>query len=281
MNTRLITIIAISSSFLAIVFFAVRNYQLVNHLEQYHKLVIGDQYFIEGDVDSAFYWYDQLNQDLLIDEFYTYRKLGADNQSSLPLVGYGLTNKIKGILEQCSGIKVELNDSLSNEDLLSELSLCLSDLKRKKMTMRESLSSSIDTNLLGQTSEGFLSFKDNNGVQVYYFGEKQDSMAHGFGKGIWSNENIYEGEWKNNLRHGKGVFRTKYGDFYDGAYYEGRRNGFGTYYFRNGDYYTGEWKDGKRSGFGTVLSAAGDTLVHGFWENDKFDRRRTRQEGLR
>ena len=216
MNIKLIAIIAISSSLLAVVFFAVRNYQLINHLEQYHKLVIGDQYFIEGDIDSAFYWYDQLNQELLIDEFYTYRKLANQHQGNVPLIGFELTNKIKGLLEQCTGRKIDLNDSLSNEDMLSELSLCLVDVKRKKIVMRESVSSSVDTALMGQTSEGFLSFKDDKGVQVYYFGEKKDSMAYGFGKGIWSNENIYEGEWKNNLRHGKGVFRTKYGDFYEG-----------------------------------------------------------------
>lgn len=279
MNKRIVTIIAFATSLLAVVFFAVRNYQLLSHLEEYNKLVIGDQYFIEGDIDSAFYWYDQLNQDLLVDDFYTYRELSSLTDSELTLGEVKVREKVIGLYQQCTGQQIADNDTLTNEELLVKISDCLASLKKQKLAIANKSNRLLDSDT-SSINEGFLQFKDDKGDKIYYFGEKLDSMANGFGKGIWSNENIYEGEWKNNLRHGQGVFRTKYGDFYEGEYYNGQRNGFGTYYFRNGDFYTGDWKDGKRSGFGTVLSAAGDTLVHGFWENDKFDRRRTRREGI-
>jgi hypothetical protein len=109
-----------------------------------------------------------------------------------------------------------------------------------------------------------------NGQTVYYIGEKQNGLAHGFGVGLWSTGSIYKGFWQNNLRHGHGWYRWKDGELYEGSFKEGMRTGEGTYYWKDKTYYQGEWLNNFRHGFGSVYYPDGTLQYEGMWENDKF-----------
>lgn len=156
----------------------------------------------------------------------------------------------------------------SDKELVKMLKECYKKTQTQKIDYQNKLQDTASLSYL----------KINGDREIHFFGELKDGLAYGSGVGVWEDQCFYEGEWKNNMRHGKGKFTTEKGEIYDGEYEHNKRNGIGLYIFRNGDYYTGEWKDNKRSGLGTVISAKGDTLVHGYWENDRYDRKRTKKE---
>jgi hypothetical protein len=114
----------------------------------------------------------------------------------------------------------------------------------------------------------FLSAKDNE--KIIYIGHAVDSMASGYGIGMWESGSVYEGEWHQNKRHGKGVHQWKDGIRYEGEFVEDYRTGMGTYYWKNGDKYVGQWKNGKRNGAGTVYDKHGAMKVVGRWVDDKL-----------
>ena len=51
------------------------------------------------------------------------------------------------------------------------------------------------------------------------------------------------GEWKDNRAHGQGKFIHVDGDIYEGKWINDKANGFGIYIHINGARYEGMWKD--------------------------------------
>lgn len=51
------------------------------------------------------------------------------------------------------------------------------------------------------------------------------------------------GQWKDNRAHGHGKFIHVDGDVYEGNWVNDKANGFGVYVHVNGARYEGEWKD--------------------------------------
>lgn len=243
----------------------------VNNLK---KQTEGDNLFIYDEYSEALSIYKDLEPSFLPDTFVVSRerlfkmKSQDNNQLLNDSLRIRLMNKLKGcVLFAKQDI---LADKLTDKDILLKMIECYD---QKSMTLSKK-----SDKLEEKQEKRFLTFENERGDQIYYLGEVKDSTAFGNGIGLYSNENFYTGEWKDNQRHGEGRFETKKGELYIGTYQNDKRKGEGTYYFRNGDYYTGEWEDSKRSGFGTVISAKGDTLVHGYWEKDRFDRKKTKEK---
>ena len=71
----------------------------------------------------------------------------------------------------------------------------------------------------------------------------KDDKAHGLGKMIYKNGDIYEGEYLNGEQHGEGkiIFKCPETSFqqYDGFWKSGKYHGKGKYQFSNGDVYIG------------------------------------------
>ena len=263
-------IIASSVTIIALIYFGYQQFRLSSQLDEFAKLYHADNAFFDTEFEKAFDLYEKIDDNLLPDSMLKKRKnlkqkimsggLELDAESKNELINFLLNCKTEEDFESLT--------NLENTELIKMLKTCYGQAKEEKMSYKNKAKELGKLNYL----------RINTDKNIHYFGETKDLMANGYGIGIWENQSSYEGMWKNNLRHGKGVFTTEKGEVYEGEYVEGRRNGFGVYTFRNGDFYTGEWKDGGRSGFGTVIDAKGDTIVHGFWENDRFDRRRTRRE---
>jgi len=51
------------------------------------------------------------------------------------------------------------------------------------------------------------------------------------------------GQWKDNRAHGHGKFIHVDGDIYEGNWVNDKANGYGTYIHVNGARYEGQWKD--------------------------------------
>lgn len=263
-------------AFVIVIAFAIfQSLRLMNlkvESQQYMKLAEAEDLFIRGEIDSAFMLYKTIELDRVDDEFLNLRMevaelvIVAEDGDNMDY----LKNSLVAILSDCSVVKESsiLLKVKSFPELISLMKECYKETRTKK---------EIKVSLIDQLSRiKYLNFTNGRGHNIHYLGTVVDSMATGEGVGIWSDESFYRGQWHNNKREGYGYFKTAKGEVYEGYYENDRRNGEGTYFFRNGDYYTGEWTDGERCGFGTVISASGDTLVHGFFERDRFDRRKTR-----
>jgi hypothetical protein len=268
--------IPLGLTFLAIVVASVQSYRFTNLLEikeQHYLLAKAENFFINNEFDSAFKYYEKVDLYNVNDEFLSLRKniaafkLGEEGSNEVEV----LRENLISLLRTCpqgkgSTVNLEIKSLPELTYLLKECYQDKRNINQEKAQLVEQLS-----------MVKYLNFKNERGYRIHYLGDVVDSTAIGEGVGIWDNESFYRGSWKDNKREGYGYFKTGKGEVYEGEYRNDRRNGVGTYVFRNGDFYTGEWKNGERSGFGTVISARGDTLVHGFWEKDRFDRRKTRE----
>jgi len=80
----------------------------------------------------------------------------------------------------------------------------------------------------------------------------------------------YSGDCKNNLANGNGIAQGT--DHYEGQFKKGFPNGKGTYTWANGSFYNGQWKKGLKTGIGKMVfrTNTGDSVVTGYWENDKY-----------
>eukprot|EP00993_Chasmostoma_nieuportense_P000734 NODE_1675_length_1416_cov_86.633825_g1590_i0.p1 GENE.NODE_1675_length_1416_cov_86.633825_g1590_i0~~NODE_1675_length_1416_cov_86.633825_g1590_i0.p1 ORF type:complete len:405 (+),score=96.12 NODE_1675_length_1416_cov_86.633825_g1590_i0:50-1264(+) len=105
-------------------------------------------------------------------------------------------------------------------------------------------------------------------LEVGYKGEMQNGMAHGRGRKVMENGNVYEGEFQNDKPHGKITFYLSGGDIYEGDYENGLRSGYGDYKFANGERYLGEWKKGTKHGNGEFFFTNGD-VFRGEYANGK------------
>ncbi|MCH8535552.1 MAG: hypothetical protein LAT51_10825 [Flavobacteriaceae bacterium] len=254
-------------------FFAFLWYEAKNELQVKAKLVKAENLFIQAEYDEAFEIYSSLNLAYVDEDFINLRKelagMLAYKEASEDF------NELKinliSLLAECPFSKktsdnIEEKSLASLAILLKECYLEAKYIKNEKTNIVESLS-----------SIKYLNFENERGFNIHYLGQVKDSLALGEGVGIWDNDMFYRGQWKNNKREGEGYFKTAKDETYQGQFRNDRRNGYGKYVFRNGDYYVGEWKDGERSGYGTVIDKKGDTLVHGYWENDRYNRRKTRR----
>jgi hypothetical protein len=239
-----------------------------------------DELFIQQNFDAALELYGKLAEHTH-DSSLLQNRVGilAKRRKTETLIENISDNLVKKeklitLLEHCPDFVVKYGKNqamkLDDEILLDYTLICFQNLQQVAYHSLSTLENIEEKNVLE-----FLSPK---GAKVHYLGVVKDGGANGHGTGIWDTGGIYEGEWKDNKRHGKGYHQSKNGEYYDGEWFEDKRTGKGIFTWRNGDYYVGEWKDNKRSGFGTVISVKGDTLVHGYWDNDSFDRRRTREK---
>ena len=271
---RVPLITATTVTLIAFVYFGYQQYKMSNRLDQLAALVSADQALFNLEYDKAFDLYDELSPDFFNDSLLELRKNMVNNYlKKEDSNSFFNDNQIKeDLIAFIANCKVgETPNTLTEKsdiELVKMLKDCYRNVERQKANYKGKIENKKDLSYLRINAE----------KNIHYFGELSDGEANGHGVGIWENQSFYEGEWKNNMRHGFGKFTTEKGEVYEGEYQNNKRNGKGTYVFRNGDYYTGEWKDSGRSGFGTVISSKGDTLVHGFWEKDRFDQRRTRNE---
>ncbi len=258
---------------LLVAVFGFRWYSTHQDNKQKAILIQAENYFIQGEYEEAFELYEQLTKKFIDEDFINLRKelAGLNDYADASDEFQQLKLNLIDLLDECP-LSKKTTESLEEKSLAS-LALLLKEcyieakiFKQEKSALVEALS-----------SVKYLNFTNERGFSIHYLGEVRDSIASGEGIGIWDNDLFYRGAWKNNKREGKGYFKTPKDETYEGEFSNDRRNGFGKYVFRNGDYYVGEWKDGERSGYGTVISAKGDTLVHGFWEKDRYDRRKTKE----
>ena len=274
---RLTTLISVFSFGLLVLGIALWSKQshLHQELERYRQLHAADIFFLNEQYEQAFTIYHELSEVHQNDSLLENRKrlmAVKSTKYATQFLDDSLRLQLLTKLESCVlfAKKQHYINEFSDSEILQGLIDCYLQ-KSEKIIMKADLIEEYD-------NSGFLIFKSWQNHDVYYLGQMQDSMAHGEGFGLFSNESYYRGEWQNNKRHGEGRFETRKGELYIGSYANDKRNGFGTYWFRNGDYYEGYWKDSKRDGLGTVYSAKGDTIVHGTWSADRLERRRRGRE---
>jgi hypothetical protein len=266
-------ILASTVTLIAFVYFGYQQYKISSRMDQFASLVSADQAFFNHEFDKAFEIYNELDSDFFGDSLLQLRRdfksHFIDHGKASKFLDDEVKEELVSFIANCkSNETIQSLNEISEIELIKMLKDCYSSTKSQKVKYQNKVSN----------QENLSYLRINGDKNIHYFGELEEGKASGHGVGVWENQSFYEGQWKNNMRHGLGKFTTEKGEIYEGEYQNNKRNGKGTYVFRNGDYYTGEWKDSGRSGFGTVISAKGDTLVHGFWENDRFDRRRTRNE---
>lgn len=82
----------------------------------------------------------------------------------------------------------------------------------------------------------------------------------------------YTGKCKKGLAHGEGSAEGV--DKYEGKFKKGLPHGMGKYTWANGNVYEGGFIEGMKSGKGKLTRAINDadSVMVGFWNNDKFDR---------
>lgn len=268
--TILISVLSFALFVLGIALWSKQSH-LHQELERYRQLHAADNFFINEEYEQAFSIYNQLGASIEHDSLRENRKRLMQVKSTKYATHFlddSLRLQLLKKLEGCVlfAKKQQYISEFSDSEILHGLIDCYLQKSEKIMLKADLIEEYEDS--------GFLIFKNWQNHDVYYLGQMQDSMAHGDGFGLFSNESYYRGEWMNNKRHGEGRFETRKGELYIGSYAYDKRNGFGTYWFRNGDYYEGYWKDSKRDGIGTVYSAKGDTIVHGTWSADRLDRKR-------
>ncbi len=78
-----------------------------------------------------------------------------------------------------------------------------------------------------------------------YAGELKNSMPHGQGRMVFSDNTRYDGEWKEGKPHGRGTVFHAGGGVYKGELYNGRRHGYGIYTNSDGKILKGRWKNGQ------------------------------------
>jgi hypothetical protein len=247
---------------------------LMRENKAYKKLVQADQLFIDQLHDDAFEKYGNIPSWLTGDTLIESRKTSLSQNTGYLAKFICSSESFYQLLEALETCDLQIPQQQTSESLDSLIQLailCMQDKRELILTKKESLADF--------SKQTLLTIHREKGDIVYYLGEISiDSAAQGYGIGIHSNGNYYKGDWKNNMRHGFGTLQFKNGDIYQGDFAFDKREGEGTIWFRNKDYYSGQWSDNRRDGWGTVFSKNGDTIVDGFWERDRHNRRVTREK---
>mmetsp|Transcript_32025 Transcript_32025/g.75078 ORF Transcript_32025/g.75078 Transcript_32025/m.75078 type:complete len:231 (+) Transcript_32025:51-743(+) len=116
-----------------------------------------------------------------------------------------------------------------------------------------------------------------------YDGQWRHDIQHGFGKQRWSDGRLYEGQFEDGKFSGEGkmVWITQRGEMtYEGQYKDDVKHGRGKFTWADGRVYDGEWCQGKRHGRGHYTNNKEAPRI-GFWQEDKFERWETDEEGLK
>jgi hypothetical protein len=110
------------------------------------------------------------------------------------------------------------------------------------------------------TGHGVEAGINNDGISWTYTGDFVDGAAHGNGKLVWDNGDVYEGDFVDSYRAGTGIYSFADGDVYEGDFVDDFFSGKGKFTFADGDVFEGEYKEGKRNGLGKWSFANGDTF---------------------
>lgn len=237
----------------------------------FNELIVVDEFFIQGQYDSASSMYNSLleseNKRLLLGGHIALRQQQLlDMESSKD-----------SIFKDLNTYRFLLNNARKNNDTLTSqvqrLEHQVTIIQEKHEIQVAELKNTIqeqEKQLSKKDKVQVISFRNEKGNLIHYLGEVKDGMANGGGVGIFDTGGIYKGEWKNNQRHGKGTYEWKDGHKYEGEFVNGEREGQGTYLWSSGEKYVGQWRGGKRNGQGTLFDKDNNVSYEGLWEDDRI-----------
>lgn len=249
----------------------VKNQETINSLQARMDSVLlkskADELFINGHYDSAMLVYRRIpnakNSSLIDEREKTMVQMKA-NRRSLQLQAQKALNL------------AELNQNLLGLNMAS-VKLKHENINDSMQTVYNNKVEALENQLIHKEQElaespkmDRLTFRNDKGTKIDYFGEVKNGKANGQGIGNHETGNVYDGEWENNQKHGKGTFRWVEGEVYEGEFVHGKREGKGTYYWPNGDKYVGEWEDDTRNGHGVLYDKDGKIIFEGNWDKDEL-----------
>mmetsp|Transcript_17420 Transcript_17420/g.26354 ORF Transcript_17420/g.26354 Transcript_17420/m.26354 type:complete len:422 (+) Transcript_17420:178-1443(+) len=111
---------------------------------------------------------------------------------------------------------------------------------------------------------------DSRNVQGKYKGEvlltSNGPLAHGRGKLLLLNGDVYIGPFKNGMMHGSNaIYKSKLGGEYCGTYHDNFKHGFGEQLYISGHRYVGQYYDDLPNGVGVKYDENGGVIYHGEW----------------
>eukprot|EP00913_Durusdinium_trenchii_P019706 g18526.t1 len=74
-------------------------------------------------------------------------------------------------------------------------------------------------------------------------GNWKDDQAHGWGRFMHADGDVYEGEWANDTAHGQGTYHHSDGSKYEGQWEHDRQHGHGVEHWVDGARYEGRHMD--------------------------------------
>jgi hypothetical protein len=232
------------------------------------KIVDADNHFFEGNIDNAFFKYEELMQNPkneVYSDHFNHRISQIDDikkdTSKSALNTY--RKKVNDLITELSYLENQM-DSLKKNKTEKSLSA------KEKIAALEKELAEKDKKLRQKSESELLTFRNVKGNLVHYIGSIREGKANGNGTGIWETGGIYKGEWKNNLRHGNGAYTWKDGHRYEGSFLDDIREGYGVYFWASGEKYEGQWKNNQRHGEGTLYDKDHNIQFKGMWENDKI-----------
>ena len=121
-------------------------------------------------------------------------------------------------------------------------------------------------NKINNVKEGFGIKKDQDGTK--FSGIFHYNLANGFGKYIYSNEDIYRGELYKDKLQGYGIYNSiNYGCIYEGYWIDDKQNFYGIEKWSKGQNYIGEYFYGKKNGIG-IYTWNDNSKYYGEWYNN-------------
>jgi hypothetical protein len=248
-----------------------RNLAALDSLKYYKYKHKGDSFFIIGNYQKAYEYYQQIDKVFNKEAIKEIRR-SVEDQIMEKEKFFSHLQLLLGMSKQdLLDYKIRKNNEMISKDsLLQHTKLEVKKLNLENRSLKDSLYLANQKIKNIASSIGKLEIDAFNGLKIFYAGDLANGKANGKGYGLYSTGGIYEGDWKNNLRHGKGKYTWKDGSIYEGDYYGDKRQGKGIYLFTSGEKYVGEWMDNKRSGKGTLYDKDGTVLVSGNWENDEI-----------